>query len=69
MIVRSGSVNCEEAVRVARDYFAGSDKAQGQQRGLQVGRWFCAVNAIDGRPRATSPFICENGQNQFQIGQ
>lgn len=68
VIVRTGTVNCEEAARVARDYFGGSDRAQGQQRGLQVGSRFCAVNGNDGRPRARSPFICENGANQFQIG-
>ncbi|UEA60042.1 hypothetical protein LK459_03935 [Gordonia otitidis] len=72
VVVIKGSVNCAEALAVARDYLAAIHRGEPEGQGLfaTIRGWDCALPYVPGRSHADSYLQCTDptGGNSVRIG-
>lgn len=72
VVVLKGSVNCAEALAVARDYLAAIHRGEPEGQGLfaTIRGWDCAWPYVPGRSHAGSYLECTDptGDNSVRIG-
>ncbi|MGV9796235.1 hypothetical protein [Gordonia sp. NPDC003422] len=72
VVVLKGSVNCAEALAVARDYLAAIQRGEPEGQGMfaTIRGWDCAWPYVPGRSHAESYLECTDptGDNSVRIG-